>query len=177
MDSIFTALERFAGYIPSLQVVIYYVAWIIGLTLVIRGFVILKNANSQRTQEGTGSALTYFLAGLSCMGMAQVVDIFAFSLFGVEATQNPAAIFSYAPITMGQLEDAQTRESITSIIMVVQMIGLLGFLKGINLMISYNKGVIRETSPIWVHLFFSVCAINFPIFFALFERLFSTTVT
>ena len=177
MNSIFTALENFAGYIPAIQLVVYWLAWIIGLVLVIAGFGILKNANSSHTQQGTGSAITYFIAGVSCMGLAIAIDTLSVTLFQGDATSNPADIFSYAPITVGQLEDAQTRRSITSIIMIIQFIGLLGFLKGITLLVSYNKGTIRETSPIWVHLGAGVCAINFPVFFGLFEKLFSTTVT
>ena len=173
MNSIVAAIETLAGYSGVYMALISVLTAIMGMWFLIKAFMLLRKMGQHGSQDGLSSVITHVVVGLCLFSFGSFLFFGTNSLFGAGVSQNAEMIFAYAPTTIGQLEDEEFRSAIVAAIVMFQMIGIYGIIKGMTLMVAYNRGSIREIGPVWTHIIAGFFAVNFPAFFAWVEAIIS----
>lgn len=171
MNSLLQAIVNIAGLLPALTALAVIVAFISGLVFFSKAiYAMAKPANSQGVD--TPYITTNLVVGTMLITLGGLVIMMTDTLFGTNSVSMADDIFSYAPGTIGVIDDATTRTIIRSIVGIIQFIGLLGIIRSGFLFSAYSKQAVRSIGPAITFLVAGTLAMNFPRVVGAFSELF-----
>lgn len=172
INNLVSAISPGGGGLTGLM---YILSWLIGVVLVMMAI----KAATRRSEVGlnAGSWASPFwtlVIGVCFVALPGFMQSVAQTFFGTP-TSDPSEIFAYAPATVGLFaEDSPGRAMITGIVVIIQFIGLLGFMRGLLLLRHTavgGGGGPQTLGPGMVHVIAGGMAANFPIFLGVMEQL------
>ena len=154
-----------------------YLSYVIGVVL---GIVALR-ALARRSEMGPnggswGSPVATLIIASIFVSIPAFWQALTATFFGDgTAVPDAAAIFGYAPATLGMFEEGSPgRQLITGIVAIVQFIGLIAVIRGLLMLNKAAQGGGGGQSTFGPGVTFviaGIMAINFPIFVGVFESL------
>lgn len=148
-------LIRFTTQFPGIYRLVSAVAYLTGMILIFRAVYQLKVYGDMRTmmsaQTNLKSTLVLFIAGTALMYTPTALKIFMYSTFGTTNITDPMAYAS------GSSGDTAVR----AVLMVVQLIGIISFIRGWILLTQSQSGGGHSTfGKAVTHIIAGIFAVN-----------------
>lgn len=172
MNSLVQAIVNIGKTLPALTALAVIVAFIAGLIFFIKAIVALARPTNSGNAVDTAFVTTHFAIGVFLMSLGSIILAGTGTLFETSTVSKSGDIFSYAPNTIGLIDDATTRLVIRTIVGIVQFVGLLGVIRGLFLFSAYSKQQVKSVSAGIVFVVAGVLAMNFPLAVRAFSLLF-----
>lgn len=173
MNSLLQAIVNVAGLLPALTSLMVFVSFLSGVWFFIRAMIALARPSNSGNQVDTGYVTTHVVVGVCLISLGAVIYNMTETFFGTGQVSSASEIFSYAQSTVGFIHDPTTRTVITSIVGIVQFVGLLAIIRGLFMFAAYSKQTVRTVGPAITFLISGVLAMNFPRVVGAFSALFS----
>lgn len=173
MNSLLQAIVNVAGLLPALTSLLVIVAFLSGVWMFIRAMIALARPTNSGNRVDTGYVTTHVVVGVCLISLGAIIYNLTATAFGSGQVNRASEIFSYAPATVGAINDATTRTVITSIVAIIQFVGLIAIIRSLFMFSSYSKQAIRTVGPAITFLISGVLAMNFPRVVGAFSALFA----
>lgn len=173
MNSLIQAIVNVAGLLPALTALLVFVAFLSGIVMFVKAMVALARPTNSGNQVDSAFVTTHVVVGVCLVSLGALIYNMTGTVFGSGQVNRASDIFSYAPTTVGAVTDATTRTVITSIVGIIQFVGLIAIIRALFMFAAYSKQAIRTIGPAITFLISGVLAMNFPRVVGAFSALFA----
>lgn len=152
----------------------FILSWVIGVVLVMMGIRQAATRGESGRQAGSWSQPMWtVIIGVCFVALPGLSDTLAQTFFA-EETPDPSSIFSYAPSTIGLLDEGSpARTMIVGIVTIIRFLGFIAIMRGLLLLRDTANGN-SQRAHFGSGLTFVISgamAINFPLFMHAIESL------
>lgn len=146
LDGLAGLVDRIVALVPPLQALIVAACFVVGVLMAmnaIRGFAAASESNA--SGQGVYGPVVWqptmtLIVAILLVSLSSTISAFLVSFFQTEETVAASEIFAYAPEMLQPLDHEQARTIVIALLRIVQLIGLIGFIRGLTLM---NKSAYR----------------------------------
>lgn len=176
MIDLLQIIENMVRLLTPFSRLIYAACFVAGVVFVLRG---LNRASRAVDMGRTGPndryttfrGLSEILTGAFLISLPGLLLVLSETFFGT-GIESPDSIFAHAPSTLGLFSPGSPgRAMISGIIGIIQFIGIIAVIRGIMLLNMNAQGATQGIGPGVTFLVSGAMAVNFPLFFAMIERL------
>lgn len=174
MSDLLQIIQNIVGFLDEFERLFGVICFILGLIFAIKGLIgAAKRQEMGPGQGGWGGPFMMFTTGVIFVAMPGFVNSLSMTLFSLSAPSAAENIFSYAPATIGIMDEGVARTMIVGITSIVQFIGLIAIARGLHLMnMSAQGGQGPKTfGPGLTFVISGALAVNFPTFMGVMENL------
>lgn len=171
IDNVVAALGPFM-FLISVLCFIFGIT-MIAMALMIAGRLPQTSGVGPSFRGGWVYVIMLMVSGAFFMAFPALIDALRVTFFGLGVNNNPSAIFSYAPATIGIMSGPEATRLVTGIVAIVQVIGLIAVMRGIFLLNASAKGAGGPPTygPGLTFIIAGAMAVNFPVFVGVIEDL------
>lgn len=174
MADLLQIIENLVTMLPAFRGLLSAVFWLTGVLFIISALRSAMRRSEMGPSQGTWMVpLAKFITGAAFIAFPSTVGAFLASFWGSPTAASPDAIFALAPSMTAAMDEGNGRIILTSITMIVQFVGLIGFARGLYLMNASASGTgqAKTFGPGLTFLIASTLAVNFPMFIGAIELL------
>lgn len=174
MADLLAILDNLVSYIPSFNALLASLCWIIGALFVISSVFHASRRYDFGVSQGSWKApIAKFVIGVCFIALPSLITTMIGTFWGTSEPESAEAIFQYAPKMTGIFEDNDTRKLVINLVLIVKVIGFIGFVRGLFLLnhAASGTGGARTFGQGMTFVIASTMAINFPLFIMLIEKL------
>lgn len=176
IENLVAAISPGGGGLTGL---LYVLSWIMGIVIVMMSIKAASKRSEMGRNAGSWASPAWsFIIGVCFIALPGLTSTIALTIFAEEAN-DPAAIFAYAPSTVGLFEaDTAGRSMIIGIIAVVQFVGLIGIMRGLMLLRETaigGGGGPKTFGPGLTYVIAGVLAFNYPLLAGVIEGLITSS--
>lgn len=174
MGDLLDLIRGVIALIPNFERLLVAITVLFGIILIVAA--VRDALRRQELGPGQGSwssPMMKFVFGVFLVSFPSIISTLSMSIFGMPEIVDPQSVFTYAPESTKVFQDENSREAVTSILAIVQFIGLIAVVRGLFVLNAHFAGI--GSRPTFgsgmTHLVGGIMAVNIPLVVRLFELL------
>jgi len=171
-------LDNLVAVVPSFSAFLSALCWVVGAVFIISAVLQASRRYDYGISQGSWRApITEFAVGLCFIAFPSMVAAMVGTFFGSTEIASAESIFQHAPKMTGIFTDSSSQRIVTNLVIVVKVVGFIGFMRGLYLLnlASAGSGGARTYGQGMTFIIASTMAINFPLFVMVMESLVTTS--
>jgi len=161
-------------YDPML-VVLQFLCFVIGAFLVYRGLLKGSKIGTDPRAAATHSIVVNLVAGAVLLSIAGMIPVMLSTIFGSEDVKDFSSIINWSKITGGSVDTTKADLTIKAILMFIQIVGAIAFIRGWLIIKNAVEGTSQNTVPQgFTHVIGGTMALNIGQMLVIFDKTFGT---
>jgi hypothetical protein len=173
MDDLLSIIRRVGDLVPSLENLVFGLCWVIGLLLMVASVrAAMRTASEAGGRQSWSGPIVKAVLGTAFIALPTTIATLVTSFFGSPDIADPREALAYAPNMLSVFEGDQAKQTIAALLTIVQLVGLIGFCRGLLLLNALTNGSPNASLGAGLaHVFGGTLAINITALLGVFDSL------
>lgn len=173
MEDLLSIIRRIGDLVPQFEDLVFALSWILGLLLMVSSVRSAMRASADGSGRHTWSpAIVKAVLGTCFIALPTTIATLVASFFGSPEIADPREALAYAPNMLSAFDDDIAKQTIASLLTIVQFVGLIGFIRGLLLLNATANGAHNASLGSGIaHVLGGTLAINITALLGVFDTL------